>query len=679
LSFNYLYLSVFLISLAAQLLHLLRAVGTNNPLIGQLIYSGVTVWIGITVFASYFNEYSYILKTLSSWFSLTLINIFFIKYLSNHINLSAIQRQFALFGNIALFITPLLPIDNDSKFRLVGLFGVIYTLVFFFYSERLYHVLKSENKGHGSLPFSLCGIALVHFMVFCDVVLTLSVGDYHTIWITATIILLFPSLSKGVNHLENLDVKLSISKPVALHATLLSITGVYLLGISGISYIVRSSSLEVSYASQFTLLVALVFPLIYLLASTKIRREIFVWVNKNFFSTQFNYRETWKHLNQQLSPDLYGAEAASRGLCVILASVKSEGGAYFRFENGGWHLSSQEGVSFNNCEDELFSLFNNLTSNGWVVDINDIQSKPKSYPFIDTNVDFMIEKDVKWVVPSVVNDEVIGMWIVLNGNNNYRLNWEVRDHLHLLSQQLESYLKTQDTRQKYEVNAQFAAFHQMSAFVIHDLKNIYAQLSMINKNAIKHLDNKEFVDDAFFSLTSMEKRLDKTLSQLAKKQRKTNNESDSNCFFISDFLNDFLANLINSSKDVSFSVTGSFEKSIEVSVNREKLNSVLTHLVDNAIQSCSTTKVKKVELLCENTNNHVIIAIKDTGCGMTREFVSHKLFKPFESTKGNSGMGLGAYDALEFIRGIGGTINVDSELNKGTVIKFNIPRNGVSI
>jgi len=223
LSFNYLYLSVFLISLAAQLLHLLRAVGTNNPLIGQLIYSGVTVWIGITVFASYFNEYSYILKTLSSWFSLTLINIFFIKYLSNHINLSAIQRQFALFGNIALFITPLLPIDNDSKFRLVGLFGVIYTLVFFFYSERLYHVLKSENKGHGSLPFSLCGIALVHFMVFCDVVLTLSVGDYHTIWITATIILLFPSLSKGVNHLENLDVKLSISKPVACKATGLDI------------------------------------------------------------------------------------------------------------------------------------------------------------------------------------------------------------------------------------------------------------------------------------------------------------------------------------------------------------------------------------------------------------------------------------------------------------------------
>lgn len=678
MSLNYIYIFALILYATIQLLHLLRAVGTNTPIAGQIVYSSINIWLGINAFAYYFNFYNYELEVLSSWLSLFLINIFFTKYLSNHINLSNIQRAFSALGSASLIVLPFLPVEYELKLKLTGFFGVVYTLVLFFYSERLYHLLKAENKGHGSLPFSLCGYALVHFFVFCDIALTFSINNYHSTWILSSLIILTPLLKRGIDSLENLNVKLSISKPVAFHATLLSITGMYLVGVSGISYGMKAFNLEISYASQVTLLIAFIFPLVYLLASTKIRKEIFVWINKNFFSSQFNYRETWTNLSQRLSPDLFGEEASSRGLGVILSSVNSERGAYYQLKNGEWVLAASENCDLSNIESELFSFFNELSSNGWVVDLEDVHSKPKLYPFIKSDSTALCGENVKWIIPAMTNDNVEGMWVVIHSikNSNYQLNWEVRDHLHLLSQQLDTYLKTQETRRQYEVNAQFAAFHQMSAFVIHDLKNVYAQLSMVNKNALLYKDNPEFINDVFLTLGSMEKRLNKTLNQLTNKQRQSCLEEGNSIASVYSVLSTFKDKYQNSS-DVELHVTPGDSKDCYIQTTESKLESVLVHLTDNAIQACAKADTKIVKVLCEKTDNHVIISILDTGCGMTEDFLRDRLFKPFESTKGNSGMGLGAYDAQEFTKSLGGNIKVNSGLDKGTLIQLNIPRNGV--
>ena len=65
--------------------------------------------------------------------------------------------------------------------------------------------------------------------------------------------------------------------------------------------------------------------------------------------------------------------------------------------------------------------------------------------------------------------------------------------------------------------------------------------------------------------------------------------------------------------------------------------------------------------------DRAIVEVRDEGVGMTQEFLREKLFRPFRSTKPN-GMGLGAYESLQYIRSIGGNLQVHSEPSVGTTM-----------
>jgi signal transduction histidine kinase len=69
----------------------------------------------------------------------------------------------------------------------------------------------------------------------------------------------------------------------------------------------------------------------------------------------------------------------------------------------------------------------------------------------------------------------------------------------------------------------------------------------------------------------------------------------------------------------------------------------------------------------------VAIDITDTGSGMTAEFVRERLFRPFDSTKGAEGMGIGAYQAREFARKLGGDLSVESTPGEGTTVSMSLP------
>ena len=68
-----------------------------------------------------------------------------------------------------------------------------------------------------------------------------------------------------------------------------------------------------------------------------------------------------------------------------------------------------------------------------------------------------------------------------------------------------------------------------------------------------------------------------------------------------------------------------------------------------------------------------MIDIKDTGHGMDEDFIRNRLFKPFDTTKGNAGIGIGMYESREYLRQLGGDIFVQSEAGKGAIISLQIP------
>ena len=113
------------------------------------------------------------------------------------------------------------------------------------------------------------------------------------------------------------------------------------------------------------------------------------------------------------------------------------------------------------------------------------------------------------------------------------------------------------------------------------------------------------------------------------------------------------------------------QDALMVSANRTRLANVLAHLLENAQQA--TDDDGEIVVTLSTKEQSCVIEIKDNGHGMSSEFIRNRLFKPFDTTKGNAGMGIGMYESREFMRQMGGEIMVESEPEKGSKFILNMP------
>lgn len=115
---------------------------------------------------------------------------------------------------------------------------------------------------------------------------------------------------------------------------------------------------------------------------------------------------------------------------------------------------------------------------------------------------------------------------------------------------------------------------------------------------------------------------------------------------------------------------------LKFSVDQEQVEQVVINLVKNAIQAIGEDDkdTKRIKIDAHREGNSVLISICDTGPGIDVEAVK-KIFIPFFTTKKN-GSGIGLSLSKQIIRNHKGTINVESELGKGTEFSLRFPYYG---
>jgi signal transduction histidine kinase len=96
--------------------------------------------------------------------------------------------------------------------------------------------------------------------------------------------------------------------------------------------------------------------------------------------------------------------------------------------------------------------------------------------------------------------------------------------------------------------------------------------------------------------------------------------------------------------------------------DRQKLTQVLVNLVRNAVQA--TAQWRRIGIEASRRNGHVVLAVEDEGPGVPHE-LKENLFKPFVSSKGEGGMGMGLYMAK---------LIVDS--HQGEIAVLDLPQGG---
>jgi signal transduction histidine kinase len=101
------------------------------------------------------------------------------------------------------------------------------------------------------------------------------------------------------------------------------------------------------------------------------------------------------------------------------------------------------------------------------------------------------------------------------------------------------------------------------------------------------------------------------------------------------------------------------------------LAAVLGHLVTNAQDATPADGRITVEAVLQD--GALVLAVEDNGSGMDEAFLRERFFKPFDSTKGSKGMGIGAYQARQFVEAAGGEVRVRSAPGEGTRFEMRFP------
>ncbi len=155
-----------------------------------------------------------------------------------------------------------------------------------------------------------------------------------------------------------------------------------------------------------------------------------------------------------------------------------------------------------------------LSDTGWVVNLEEFRSSPERYRELRLP-HWLSELPNAWLIIPLANaDELIGFVVLATARTRIDVNWEVNDLLKTAARQAATFLGQMQATEALLEARKFDAFNRMSAFVVHDLKNIVAQLSLMLRNAERHRDNPEFQKDMLMTVEHSVERMKQLMLQL---------------------------------------------------------------------------------------------------------------------------------------------------------------------
>jgi putative PEP-CTERM system histidine kinase len=477
------------------------------------------------------------------------------------------------------------------------------------------------------------------------------------------LVLPFIAVAAVRNKAWTLDI--TLSRGVVFHSTAFLASGLYLLAVAGAGYYVRYFGGGWGKTFQVGFVFAALLLLGWLFSSGALRARLRVFINKHFFSYRYDYRQEWLRFTSLLAGRDPAVSAAQRSIEALANLVESPAGAlWLRNAEGSfaqaarWNLpqrSEQLGAA-----DPLPRF---LERTGWVVDLAQYRAEAGRYPGLELPA-WLAALPAAWlIVPIIAQEELIGFVVLATPRTPIEVNWEVLDLLKTAARQVASFLAQLQASEALLEARKFESFNKMSAFVVHDLKNLVAQLSLLLANAERHRHNPRFQDDMVTTVKHVVERMNKLLLQLS-----TGSRADERLCPVD--LAKLAARIVQAKAAERPDIAVEGRTPVITLAHEQRLERVLGHLVQNAIDATRTKGSVTVRALTEG--ERAIVEVADTGCGMSEEFVRERLYRPFQTTK-PAGMGIGAFETAQYVKEMGGSLETDSRPDFGTRIRVILP------
>jgi putative PEP-CTERM system histidine kinase len=412
-----------------------------------------------------------------------------------------------------------------------------------------------------------------------------------------------------------------------------------------------------------TLIAALLLP------SARLRAWTRVLLAKHLFEHRYDYREEWLRFTRTVAKAAQdGAEIGERVVKAIADIAHSPAGLLLVPDEQGrltlgarWNWRDE--VPHGTAADAAFIRF--LEQSGYVADFPALRGGrvESAGERVDVPQWIVSLRDAWAGVPLVHGEKLVGLVILAHPPVGRRLDWEDFDLFRTAGLQAASYIAEARSQEALADAQRFDEFNRRFAFIMHDIKNLVSQLSLVARNAERHAHNPEFREDMIVTLQSSVRKMNDLLARLG---RGKSGETDKPRTIP---IATVVAAVAESKRRIHpVEVEG--DMALAAIADPAGLEQALGHLVQNAIDASGPAA--PVWLRFGEASGEARIMVVDRGCGMSPEFVRARLFHPFSSTK-ESGFGVGAYEAKCLVTAMGGRLEVESREGEGTRFALYFP------
>ncbi|MET0369935.1 MAG: XrtA/PEP-CTERM system histidine kinase PrsK [Sphingobium sp.] len=467
----------------------------------------------------------------------------------------------------------------------------------------------------------------------------------------------------GVAARKDMAGRLQLSRTLTFQSLSLAAAALYVVLLSAAAVVVELVAGPYARAIEIGFVFFMAVAALVLLPSPQMRAFWKVQVAKHFFQHRYDYRLEWMRFGETIGRPGEDASPLGERIAKAVADITGSPGAMLllRGEDGALSFETQWNWQSQPAERATMSaaFATMLERTGWIVDVEaskdgDTALAPPAW---------MTQDPRAWaLVPLLHFGKLIGAILLARPIIDRRLDWEDFDMLRAAGRQAATYVSEEQGQQALEDGRRFEEFNRRFAFIIHDVKNLVSQLSLLARNAERHADNPDFRVDMVLTLNESVGKLNDLLARLS--QHNKGRVEEPRAVSLDPLVRHVAKGRARQHPVI---VTGEAPPAM---ADPARVEQVLSHLLQNAIDASAPDAPVMLSLSSDAT--HVLIHVVDAGVGMTADFVRRELFKPFSSSKAG-GFGIGAFEARTLVQAMGGRIDVESAPGAGSRFTIRLP------
>ena len=422
-------------------------------------------------------------------------------------------------------------------------------------------------------------------------------------------------------------------------------------------------------AAQLGIVLAMTAAALVILPSARARAWLRVKVTKHVFEHRYDYREEWLRFTDTVRLESEDSASLEERVVKALADIAGSPSGLLLLVDGDGRFAPaarwNSSVHIPAGGDAAQPLARFLADRAFVLDFAAVRDGWLVREGVRIEIPaWLAGLEPAWAgVPLIHSGRLVALVVLDHPPFRRALDWEDFDLFRAAGIHAASYIAEARGQQALADARRFDEFNRRFAFIMHDIKNLVSQLSLVARNAERHAENPEFRADMIATLQASVKKLNSLLARLSpgaarefEPPRPTRIQP--------------VVEAVAAARRRVHPVHPIGDIALAATADPRGLEQALGHLVQNAIDASAGGE--PVEIRFFESGGDAVVEVIDRGCGMSEEFIRSRLFQPFASTKDN-GFGIGAYEARALIAGMGGRLEVESAPGKGTRFTVILP------